>query len=69
MPWPLIRCALASTANLAMLPMQDVLALNGEHRMNLPGSTEGNWLWRFEWNQVDDVLIEHLRRRVKMYGR
>ncbi len=69
MPWPLIRCALASRANLAILPMQDVLALNGEHRMNLPGSTEGNWLWRFEWDQVDDVLAERLRGRVKMYGR
>jgi 4-alpha-glucanotransferase len=69
MPWPLIRCALASRADLAMLPMQDVLALSGEHRMNLPGSTEGNWLWRFSWHQVDDDLAGRLRRRVKMYGR
>jgi 4-alpha-glucanotransferase len=52
-----------------MLPMQDVLALNGEHRMNLPGSTEGNWLWRFSWDQVDEDLAGRLRRRVKMYGR
>ncbi len=69
MPWPLIRCALASRARLAILPMQDLLALDGTHRMNLPGTIEGNWRWRFSWDQVEPDLAARLHRRVKMYGR
>jgi len=69
MPWPLIRCALASCAQIAILPMQDLLALDGNHRMNLPGTVEGNWHWRFDWKQVEPDLAARLYRRVKMYGR
>jgi len=69
MPWPLIRCALASPARLAILPMQDLLALDGRHRMNLPGTHEGNWLWRFEWEQVPPVLASRVRHLVSLYGR
>ena len=69
MPWPLIRCALASPARLAILPMQDLLALDGRHRMNLPGTHEGNWLWRFEWEQVPPVLAARVRHLVSLYGR
>jgi 4-alpha-glucanotransferase len=69
MPWPMIRAALASHARLAMLPMQDILALGGEHRMNLPGTTEGNWTWRFNWEQVDNELAPCLRHLNEIYGR
>jgi 4-alpha-glucanotransferase len=69
MPWPMIRAALASRARLAMLPMQDILALDGEHRMNLPGTIEGNWTWRFSWDQVDDDLAPCLRHLNDLYGR
>ena len=69
MPWPLIRTALASVADLAIVPMQDLLGLGGEHRMNLPGTTEGNWQWRFEWDQVEEDLAARLKHRVMMYGR
>jgi 4-alpha-glucanotransferase len=69
MPWPLIRTALASPAKLAMLPLQDILCLDGEHRMNTPGKTEGNWGWRFEWEQVKDELDSSLRRALGIYGR
>jgi 4-alpha-glucanotransferase len=69
MPWPLIRCALASPARLAILPMQDLLALDGTHRMNLPGTHEGNWLWRFEWEEVPPVLAGRVRHLVSLYGR
>jgi 4-alpha-glucanotransferase len=69
MPWPLIRCALGSPARLAILPMQDLLALDGRHRMNLPGTHEGNWLWRFEWEQVPPVLAGRVRHLVSLYGR
>ena len=50
--WALIRAAWNSVANLAVAPLQDVLGLGAEHRMNLPGSTEGNWAWRFTWDMV-----------------
>jgi 4-alpha-glucanotransferase len=69
MPWPLIRCALGSVANLAILPMQDVLGLDGRARMNRPGTTEGNWTWRFHWAEVDPGLAERLRHLVALYGR
>lgn len=69
MPWPLIRCALASRAELAIIPMQDLLCLDGNHRMNLPGTAEGNWGWRYTWDQVESDLAERVRRRVGMYGR
>jgi len=69
MPWPLIRSALASRAHLAILPMQDVLALDGEHRMNIPGTSGGNWSWRFHWEQVRTGLAQELRELVRLYAR
>ncbi len=50
--WAMIRAASNSVANMAVFPLQDVLGLDGSHRMNLPGSTEGNWAWRFDWAMV-----------------
>ncbi|WP_295541149.1 4-alpha-glucanotransferase [uncultured Thiohalocapsa sp.] len=69
MPWPLIRTALGSRANLAILPMQDVLSLDGDHRMNTPGTADGNWTWRFAWEQVTPELPARLARLVRLYGR
>ncbi len=69
MPWPLIRSALASVASLAIVPMQDLLALDGNHRMNTPGTTDGNWRWRFEWAQMDDSLAPKLQSLIHLYGR
>ncbi|HXZ58630.1 MAG TPA: 4-alpha-glucanotransferase, partial [Steroidobacteraceae bacterium] len=45
--WPMIRAAFASVARLAVIPMQDLLNLPSTARMNRPGTTEGNWRWRF----------------------
>ena len=69
MPWPMIRCAFGSRANLAILPMQDLLALDSADRMNIPGVGEGNWLWRFQWDQVPPELPARLTHLVKLYGR
>jgi 4-alpha-glucanotransferase len=69
MPWPLIRMAVASTAALAMLPMQDLLGLGDGHRMNTPGSQLANWRWRFEWSQVQGSVPERLRSMNHSYGR
>ena len=51
--WAMIRAALNSVANLAVVPLQDVLGLGSEHRMNTPGTLGGdNWTWRFDWAMV-----------------
>lgn len=68
-PWPLIRSAFASVSRLAILPMQDVLMLGSDHRMNVPGITEKNWRWRFSWEQIPHYLSERLSYMVNIYGR
>jgi 4-alpha-glucanotransferase len=67
--WDLIRAACASVADSAVHPMQDVLGLSGEHRMNFPGRGEGNWGWRFSWAQVRPEHAARLRRMCELYGR
>lgn len=69
MPWALIRCALASEARLAMLPMQDLLGLGASHRMNTPGTAEGNWQWRYEWAQMTPDVVQRLKAWNRMYER
>lgn len=51
-PWDMIAALSASVANTVIFPMQDILCLANEYRMNYPGSTQGNWEWRFTWEQV-----------------
>jgi 4-alpha-glucanotransferase len=67
--WELIRAACASVADTAIIPLQDVLGLGGEHRMNLPGCGEGYWEWRFEWAQVHTVHAQRLAGLCGLYGR
>jgi 4-alpha-glucanotransferase len=69
MPWTLIRSALGSVARLSVLPMQDILGLSTGNRMNTPGTTEGNWQWRFQWSQVYDSLAADLHNLLGLYGR
>ena len=69
MPALLARCAFASVARLAVVPMQDVLALGGEHRMNRPGVADGCWRWRFRWDQVGSGVAAHYRHLLELYGR
>ena len=67
--WDLIRTACASVADTAVYPMQDVLDLDGGHRMNFPGRPEGYWEWRFAWAQVQPSHAERLARMCTLYGR
>ena len=60
--YELIRIAYASVASIVIVPMQDILNLGGEARMNFPGKLGGNWMWRFTRDQISDDL--HL----KYYG-
>ena len=50
--WDFIRAALASVADTAIVPLQDVLGLGSEARMNLPGRARGNWRFRLSWEQL-----------------
>jgi 4-alpha-glucanotransferase len=69
MPWPLIIAALASVCRLAIIPMQDLLALGAEHRTNTPGTIEGNWRWRLNREHVTPELTARLRHLNALYGR
>ncbi len=59
--WGLIELAYESEASLAMVPMQDVLGLGSEARMNRPGEVEGNWAWRLKRGQLTDAHAARLR--------
>ncbi len=65
----LIQAALASVANLAVIPMQDILELGSEHRMNTPGTTEGNWRWRFSWDQLSAERAARLGHLIRLFNR
>ena len=69
MPWMLISQAMASPAKTAIVPWQDFLCLGSEHRMNTPGTTEGNWHWRFLWNQVPRSLGPRIHDMLAFYDR
>ncbi len=70
MPDPMIRAVYASTAQLAVIPMQDVLGLGAGHRMNTPGTLdERNWCWRFDWSQLPEGRSAALAELARLYGR
>lgn len=67
--WELIAVALASVAQTAIVPLQDVLGLGAEARMNLPGQGTGNWDWRMQPGALTDEMAERLAGLVVLYGR
>ena len=67
--WDLIKLALRSVADIAIIPFQDVLGLSNEHRMNLPGTTNGNWEWRFTWEMVQPFHASSLYEITAMNAR
>ena len=69
MPWAVITAVMASPANTAIVPWQDFLGLDSRHRMNTPGTTEGNWQWRFSWEQVPADLTRRARDLVSSSDR
>ncbi|MGQ0703806.1 MAG: 4-alpha-glucanotransferase [Gemmatimonadales bacterium] len=69
MNWNLIRAALASVADTAIVPLQDVLGLGSEARMNLPGRGSGNWAFRFSWDQITPQIVARLRELVELFQR
>ena len=69
MNWVFIRTVLASVADTAIIPLQDVLGLGSKARMNLPGTSGGNWQWRFTADQLTPQLGQRLRQLTVIYDR
>jgi 4-alpha-glucanotransferase len=67
--WEMMRAVWSSVANLAMAPVQDLLGLGTEARMNLPGTARGNWEWRLREGQLDLAVETRLRDLTRTYGR
>ncbi len=65
----MIRMGFSSVASQAVIPMQDLLGLGTEARMNVPGTTEGNWLWRMTSGQLQRSHIDDLRGLTETYSR
>jgi 4-alpha-glucanotransferase len=69
LPWAMIRSLWASVANTVVTPMQDLLSLGTEARMNFPGKLGGNWGWRVLEDQLTDELQAKLLEFNTIYGR
>ncbi|MCS6803117.1 MAG: 4-alpha-glucanotransferase [Chloroflexota bacterium] len=67
--WDFIRLALASVAELAIVPLQDLLSLGSEARMNVPGQAEGNWTWRVAPDALRPAIAARFRELCQLYGR
>ncbi len=67
--WEVVRLAMMSVANLVVIPMQDILGLGEDGRMNKPGTLSGNWEWRLTPDQLDAALREKLAAITVTYGR
>ncbi len=67
--WALIRYAMASTARVCIFPVQDVLGLGGESKMNVPGTAVGNWTWRLQEGLLNAAAEERLRELSVMFRR
>ncbi len=67
--WMMIRAIMMSVANVAMVPVQDVLGLGNEFRMNLPGTAEGNWSFRLQAGALTPAIADRMRDLTDTYGR
>ncbi|MBV9385391.1 MAG: 4-alpha-glucanotransferase [Chroococcidiopsidaceae cyanobacterium CP_BM_ER_R8_30] len=67
--WDLIRLALGSVANQAIIPLQDILGLGSSSRMNVPSRAEGNWAWRYQPGALTEELRNRLQAITTTYGR
>ena len=69
LPWDFIRLAMASVANLAVIPIQDYLCLGSEARINKPSTLGTNWKWRLRPGELTDEVLEKMYDITKLYGR
>ncbi len=67
--WSLIRMAMSTRAAYAIIPIQDILGLGEEARMNTPGRANGNWEWRYTPEMLNGEVREKLKKMTHLYGR
>jgi 4-alpha-glucanotransferase len=67
--WALIRTVLASVAVIAIVPLQDILGLGSEARMNLPGTVSGNWKWRYRKGAITPEMQGRMKMLTQIYDR
>lgn len=67
--WALVRLVMSSVSRLAVFPMQDLLSLGAEARMNKPSVAGGNWAWRLLPEQMGDDVKSALRAATELFGR
>ena len=67
--WLLTRLAYSSVADLAIVPLQDILGLGNDARMNHPGRADGNWRWRFQPHELHDEMRQGLAHITELYAR
>ncbi len=67
--WVLIRAAMQSVAHTCVVPMQDVLGFGGDTRMNTPGKEQGNWVWRFGEEELQNPAKDRLAWVTRLYSR
>jgi 4-alpha-glucanotransferase len=67
--WDMIRLAMGSVANQAIFPLQDILGLGSDARMNFPGQATGNWAWRYRAEALNPEVSSRLNWHTGMYGR
>ncbi len=67
--WDFIALALKSVAKYAIFPLQDVMRMDSDARMNTPGTMEGNWIWRYSKEQLKSEDAKNLRNMTELYGR
>jgi 4-alpha-glucanotransferase len=67
--WVFIRALMASVANTVLFPLQDVLGLGSEARMNTPAVPSGNWRWRYRAEMPTPAMAQRLKEMVSLYDR
>ena len=67
--WAMLQALSQSVANTVIIPFQDVLGLDGAHRMNTPGQATDCWQWRFDWRAIGDEPARRLAALTRAHGR
>jgi 4-alpha-glucanotransferase len=67
--WEFIRLAMASVADIAIIPIHDYLGLGSEARINIPSTLGGNWTWRMLPDELSSEILERIHKLTKLYGR
>ena len=67
--WELLRLAWGSVADLAIAPLQDILGLGSDARMNVPGKADGNWKWRMKWDYFPFGVADRIADLTERFNR